>query len=59
VLDVGAVNVKLESPKVFVVGLQENVGVAFPTLIVMVVVPPDTKFVVSVGVNVAVITELP
>jgi hypothetical protein len=42
VLDVGAVNVKLESPKVFVAGLQENVGVAFPTLIVMVVVPPDT-----------------
>jgi hypothetical protein len=36
-----------------------NVGVALPTVTVIVAVPPELKFAVFVGVNVAVITEVP
>jgi hypothetical protein len=36
-----------------------NVGVALPTVTVIVVVPPELKFAVFVGVNVAVIREAP
>jgi hypothetical protein len=36
-----------------------NVGVALPTVTVIVVVPPEIYLVGSFGVNVAVITEAP
>jgi hypothetical protein len=42
-----------------VILLQVNTGELFITEIVIVTVAPDTKFTVSVGVNVAVITEVP
>jgi hypothetical protein len=42
-----------------VILLQVNTGELFITEIVIVTVVPDTKFTVSVGVNVAVITEVP
>jgi hypothetical protein len=41
VLGVGAVRGKFELPKVFVSPLQVNVGVALPTVTVIVVVPPE------------------
>jgi hypothetical protein len=42
VLGVGDVRAKLASPKVFVTPFHEpNVGVAFPTVTVIEVVPPD------------------
>jgi hypothetical protein len=59
VLGVGEVREKLASPYVFVKPLQVNVGVALPTVTVMEVVPPELKFAVSDGVNVAVIKEVP
>jgi hypothetical protein len=60
VLDVGGVKVKVESPNVFVTAPHEpKVGVALPTLIVIVVVPPEIWFVASAGVKVPVMIELP
>jgi hypothetical protein len=41
VLGVGAVSEKFPSPKFFVTPLQVNVGVALPTVTVIVVVTPE------------------
>ena len=58
-LGVGAVSVKVGSPYVLLTPLQVNVGVALATVTVIEVVPPEIYEVVSDGVKVAVIIELP
>ncbi|MFM7964110.1 MAG: hypothetical protein ACKPBF_09135, partial [Actinomycetota bacterium] len=57
---VGLLNPNAASPKVFVEILNPpSVGVAFPTVTVIVMVPPETKLVVLLGVNVPVIVAEP
>jgi len=57
---VGLLNPNAASPKVFVEILNPpSVGVAFRTVTVIVTVPPETKFVVLLGVNVPVIVAEP
>ena len=55
----GADKTNVASPYVFDTPDHVNVGVALPTVTIIVTVPPETKFVVLLGVNVPVIVTVP